>query len=363
MMATAESLDQGLGAASAVLAVVFVLVLGIGAVMFARSRAGRAIVDRMRLRWAASRLGGMLGVSAPGEGARFAAEVRDSTEGEVKTNVMLSLDHEITPSGSLAVLVPHDLSGWVASNTQLAEGIVRAAADAAAVEAVVAVNAARFTRTGSHHADDVRAQARKRGSILHVDGVALYVGDVDAVVIAIGQSAKAAAANALRLVGHEGPAQLLPSASSAPRSAAAPVAAEMSAVSTSAASTRSARSAGSQPAETRSAGPLAKVTFMSGTGVDTVEVTTVDQVTIGRSRDCDLVIVGDLSVSAQHASVVLLPGGDCAELVAHGRTGTWTVDGNGASKHLGRGASTVVKLPAIVTLGDARASTVQISAM
>lgn len=371
-MTATESLDQGLGAASAWLAVVFLLVLGAAAVMFARSRTGRAFGGRMRQRWAASWLGGVLGVAAPGEGASFAVEVRQSTEADLKTNVMLNLEHELTPCGFIGVLVPRYLTGWVASNMQLAEGIVRAAAEASAVEAVVAVNAARFTRTGSHHADAVREQARKRGSILRIDDVDLYAGEVDEVIMALGQSPKSAIANALRLAGMEGSAEPLTSVSRvASRARSSASAQEVGPVpSMASAATQSARSAGvgsdaggaSRPMGTRSAGPTGSMTFLSPSGVESVEITTVAPISVGRDRSCDLVIVGDLSVSATHLTVRLLHGGECAEIVAEGRTGTWTIDGNGAKKHLKKGTTAIVKLPAIVTLGDALTSTVQIAA-
>lgn len=360
-------IDQGLGVLSSTLLVAMVVALIAGIVIVLRSREARGVVVRVSNRLTSSSVGRLLNLTAPGEAARFSAGVSSAVQGEVKSTIALSLQHNIQPCGWVAVAVPPAVQAWAAANADLARGVTRAAVGEAGVEAVVAVNARFVAHTGAQHHNRIREQARKKESVMEVLGVVLLASEIDAFTVSLGHTKAAAMVNAQRLSGSAARlvelSEPVMGASEPRRSRSRPAADAPASPSV----PLPTRSAVSTPLRTRSAfedrdreaaSEIAVATMLDGSGTYSREITVAETLSIGRRREAGLEVIGDLSVSAHHLLVRLLPGGQCVEIQALGRTGSWVTDAHGVTKSMKKGDSAVLRMPAKVVLGDARATVV-----
>lgn len=361
-------IDQGLGALSIALVVVLGLVLLAGTVVVARSRDARRVILRVRTRLTTAPLGRLLRLTAPGEAARFAAGLTAAVQGEVRSTIVLSLEHDIQPSGWLAVAIPPDVQAWAAANVGLARGVTLAAVTEVAVDAVVAVNARRFSTAGAQHQNQIREQARKRESVMEVAGVVLLAVENDTFTVSVGHTKAAAMVNAQRLSGSAAPLAELsePGAevgdrrsSSRSHSYIDPVPVPTRSAVTAPVPTRSAF----ESAHGRQPSAIAVATILGETGARSHEVVVSESLSIGRRREAGLEVTGDLSVSANHLLARLLPGGACIEVHALGRTGTWATDVGGVTKYLKKGETATLRLPAKIVLGDAHTTVVNFEEM
>lgn len=364
-------IDQGLGVLSSILLVAIVIAVIVGIVIALRSREARGVVVRVSNRLSTSSVGRLLNLTAPGEAARFSAGVSSAVQGDVKSTIVLSLQHNIQPCGWVAVAVPPTVQAWAAANADLARGVTRAAVGEAGVDAVVAVNARFVAHTGAQHHNRIREQARKKESVMEVLGVTLLASEVDAFTVSVGHTKAAAMANAQRLSGSSaGLVELtepIMDSSEPSRSRSRPAPDASAPPSAPPSAPLPTRSAVSTPLRTRSAfegggreaaSAIAVATMIDGSGTYSREITTAEPLSIGRLREAGLEVTGDLSVSAHHLLARLLPGGQCVEVHALGRTGSWATDAHDVTKYMKKGDSAVLRMPAKVVLGDARTTVV-----
>ena len=374
---------DGLGILTWVITVAMIVAVVIVVARWTRTRAGREL-GMSSLRWfAGSPFGAALGMRAPAEGRRIAAEIEEAAHEGAIEEMEMALENGIRPRGCLVLVVPDATGQWIREHATLAATMVARALSLAETEAFVSVNARNNPRAGRAHQDDVRRRAADRvTSTNYTIGYITSNGTrVHAVLAETREYAQEVAcrrfadelptgtkatSQPIRLPtraretdGDEGADLLI--RLKAMQDGAAATADDRTRFATATDATVSASATERRPSDPAESPDTALVvTLLQEAGLGSAMLDHGASIRIGRAEENDLVVQGDLSVSKDHLVITSVDGGR-VQVEANGRTGTWVSYGGNRKTLLRAGESTAGAIPAVLILGDARTTLVAIT--